>query len=46
MKKDSLVGKTPENWQYFVIPAKAGIQTFPQLIDIKAKDSGPRFSPG
>jgi|GEM_PF-4932841 hypothetical protein len=30
----------------FVIPAKAGIQAFSQLIDFKAKDTGPRLSPG
>jgi hypothetical protein len=30
----------------FVIPAEAGIQALPQPIDFKAKDTGPRLSPG
>ena len=30
----------------FVIPAEAGIQAFSQLIDSKAKDTGPRLLPG
>jgi hypothetical protein len=46
MKKGSLVGETPEIANDFVIPAEAGIQAFPQPIDIKAQDTGPRLSPG
>jgi hypothetical protein len=30
----------------FVIPAEAGIQAFYQLNDFKAKNTGPRLSPG
>jgi len=46
MKKGSLVGETPEIANDFVIPAEAGIQAFPQPIDIKAQNTGPRLSPG
>ena len=46
MKKGSLVCEAPEIAKEFVIPAKAGIQTLSQLIDIKVKTTGPRLSPG
>jgi hypothetical protein len=46
MKKGSLVGETPEIANDFVIPAEARIQAFPQPIDIKAQNTGPRLSPG
>jgi len=51
MKKGSLVGKHLKIANDFVIPAffddkRAGIQAFSQLVDFKAKDTGPRLSPG
>jgi hypothetical protein len=46
MKKGSLWEKRLNIANDFVIPAEAGTQAFPQLIDFKAKGTGPRLSPG